>query len=65
MNGLPQAPLPCAFIERCVMTDQKTPADPSKREWVELEISELAVEETMGFPGRGGDGGRFVDCTRS
>ena len=33
--------------------------------WVEPEIITLEIEETFGFPGRGGDGGRFFDCTRS
>lgn len=47
------------------MTDIKNSADQPRREWVEPQVSELAVEETQGFPGRGGDGGRFVDCTRS
>lgn len=33
--------------------------------WVEPEISTLAVEETAGFRGNGGDGGGYVGCTRS
>ena len=36
-----------------------------QREWVEPEVSELKASATAGFPARGGDGGRFVDCTRS
>ncbi|WP_286691760.1 MULTISPECIES: hypothetical protein [unclassified Brevundimonas] len=47
------------------MTEIKKTAGEARREWVEPEVSELAVEETKGFPGRGGDGGRFVDCTLS
>lgn len=47
------------------MTDIKNTADQSRREWVEPQVSELAVEETHGINGRGGDGGRFIDCTRS
>jgi hypothetical protein len=34
-------------------------------DWVEPEVVELSVAETAGFPGRGADGGRFVDCTLS
>ncbi|WP_169542609.1 hypothetical protein [Sphingomonas baiyangensis] len=34
-------------------------------EWIEPEVVELSVSETQGFPGRGGDGGRFIDCTLS
>lgn len=47
------------------MTDIKTDAIAPLRDWVEPEISELPVEDTAGFPGRGGDGGRFSDCTLS
>lgn len=36
-----------------------------RAEWVEPEVVELNVSETEGFPGRGGDGGRNVDCTLS
>ena len=37
----------------------------ARAEWVEPEVVELNVSETEGFPGRGGDGGRNVDCTLS
>lgn len=37
----------------------------ARRAWVQPEVAELKVAETAFFPGRGGDGGRFVDCTRS
>lgn len=49
------------------MTDRNDIEQPTAelRSWVEPEISVLAIEETAGFPGRGFDGGRFVDCTRS
>jgi hypothetical protein len=46
------------------MTEVK-PNTIGQREWIEPEISELAVPETAGFPGIGGDGGAFFDCTRS
>ncbi len=36
-----------------------------KESWIEPEIQTLDISETAGFPNRGGDGGRFVDCTRS
>jgi hypothetical protein len=36
-----------------------------KETWIEPEIRTLDVAETAGFPNRGRDGGRFVDCTRS
>ncbi|WP_268795324.1 hypothetical protein [Sphingomonas sp. Leaf33] len=36
-----------------------------KEVWIEPEIRTLDVNETAGFPNRGGDGGRFVDCTKS
>lgn len=44
------------------MTDA---ANTQKDSWIEPEIQTLDVSETAGFPNRGGDGGRFVDCTRS
>ncbi|MFN4096422.1 MAG: hypothetical protein ACK4GG_06620 [Sphingomonas sp.] len=49
------------------MTDRNEIETPKAelRSWVEPEISVLAIEETAGFPGRGADGGRFVDCTLS
>ncbi|WP_370238680.1 hypothetical protein [Brevundimonas sp.] len=47
------------------MTEVKSSAANGQREWVEPEISELEVTETAGFPGVGGDGGAFPDCTRS
>ena len=49
------------------MTDRNDIETPTAelRNWVEPEISMLAIEETAGFPGRGADGGRFVDCTLS
>jgi len=47
-------------MEKKIVVDEQ-----ARREWVEPDVSELAVSETSGFPGRGGDGGRFVDCTRS
>ena len=49
------------------MTDRNEIETPTAelRNWVEPEISMLAIEETAGFPGRGADGGRFVDCTLS
>lgn len=49
------------------MTDRIEAEQPVSelRSWVEPEISVLAIEETAGFPGRGADGGRFVDCTLS
>jgi hypothetical protein len=47
------------------MTDIKTVSDQARREWIEPVVSELPVEDTAGFPGRGGDGGRFIDCTLS
>lgn len=47
------------------MADKQTDGVTTKRDWIEPEITELAVEETAGFPARGSDGGRFVDCTRS
>ena len=39
--------------------------DQPQREWIEPEVSELKASATALFPNRGGDGGRFVDCTRS
>jgi hypothetical protein len=49
------------------MTDRIDAEQPvaELRNWVEPEISVLAIEETAGFPGRGADGGRFTDCTLS
>ncbi len=49
------------------MTDRIETAQPVSelRNWVEPEISVLAIEETAGVTGRGADGGRFVDCTLS
>ena len=49
------------------MTDRIEGKEPVSelRSWVEPEISVLAIEETAGFPGRGADGGRNVDCTLS
>ncbi len=47
------------------MTEVKSAAAAGQREWVEPKISELAVTETAGFPGVGGDGSIFPDCTRS
>jgi len=44
------------------MTDA---ANTQKDAWIEPEIQTLDVAETAGAPNRGGDGGRFVDCTRS
>lgn len=48
------------------MTENKGTQQPvALREWVEPEVAELNVMETQVFPGRGADGGRFVDCTLS
>lgn len=50
------------------MTDRIKADQPMSelRNWVEPEISVLAIEETAGFPGRGADGGvQGVDCTLS
>jgi hypothetical protein len=47
------------------MVDTKIDAIAERREWVGPVVSELPVEDTAGFPGRGGDGGRSIDCTRS
>jgi hypothetical protein len=49
------------------MTDRNDIEQPvtELRTWIEPEISALAIDETAGFPGRGADGGRFVDCTLS
>lgn len=47
------------------MTDPKIAASDARREWVSPEIGELAVQETAGFPGVGGDGGVNADCTLS
>ena len=44
------------------MTDA---ANLQKDAWIEPEIQTLDVSETSGFPNRGGDGNRFIDCTRS
>lgn len=51
---------------RIIVADHKGNEPSIKiREWVEPEVVELSVAETAGFPGRGQDGGRFVDCTLS
>lgn len=47
------------------MNNEFNTGDNARRAWVAPEVSELKVSETAGFPGRGGDGGRFLDCTRS
>lgn len=47
-------------MDKLISQDQQ-----ARREWVEPDVSELTVSETSVFPARGGDGGRFVDCTRS
>lgn len=49
------------------MTDRIDIEQPAAelRNWVEPEISVLAIEETAAINGRGADGGRFVDCTLS
>ena len=36
-----------------------------KEAWIAPEIKTLDLSETQTNPNRGGDGGRFVDCTRS
>jgi len=48
-----------------IMTDIKNVSDQARREWIEPVVSELPVEDTAGFPGVGGDGGRNPDCTLS
>lgn len=45
--------------------DVKMDSAAQRRDWVEPDVSELPVEDTAGFPGRGGDGGRNIDCTLS
>lgn len=47
------------------MDDVKAEGASPLRAWVEPDVSELAVMDTAFFPNRGGDGGRFIDCTRS
>lgn len=47
------------------MTEVNSATTNGQREWIEPEVSELAVPETAGFPGVGGDGGVHADCTRS
>ena len=47
-------------MEKVISENEQT-----RREWIEPEVSELKASATAGFPARGGDGGRFVDCTRS
>lgn len=44
------------------MTDTRN--DPRKS-WIEPQVAELEIPQTAVLPGRGGDGGAFVDCTRS
>ncbi|MDP3401767.1 MAG: hypothetical protein Q8R97_11660 [Brevundimonas sp.] len=47
------------------MTEVKSTTN-SQRQWIEPEISELAVPETAGINGIGGDGNPvWPDCTRS
>jgi hypothetical protein len=38
---------------------------PAKAVWESPTCEELAVQLSAGLPGRGADGGRFIDCTRS
>jgi hypothetical protein len=48
------------------MDDVKAEGASPLREWVEPDVSELAVADTALVPARGADGNlRFVDCTRS
>jgi hypothetical protein len=47
----------------CMMTKPTTDAMLAK--WIEPEISTLDIDETQLFPGTGGDGSPFPDCTRS
>lgn len=47
------------------MNNENNSATADRRAWIEPDVSELKVSQTEGFPNRGRDGGRFVDCTRS
>lgn len=49
-----------------IFMTEPSKSDPDDRlEWIEPEIVALNIQETTMRPGRGRDGGRFADCTRS
>ena len=37
----------------------------TRLEWIEPAVTTLQLSETAGNPGRGGDRGPYIDCTRS
>lgn len=45
--------------------DNNAPLIDDRAEWVDPEISTLALSETAMMPGRGFDRGNFRDCTLS